>query len=462
MKQLFLLAAVFCGLAAASAQPGTPNNNAVKNEGRAPYRTEFVSYDIRKEAELGDPYGSKYYRPLTFKLNTSARFILFEATSDLPLLWLDRDVYIRDTGRTGRYRLLVNGREVGLNTDTYGTNDFYISPYLKDGINKFSLEFTSDIPGGDMEDYTLDEKRLIIENLFVWSQPKIHIFDYIAAGYPNPDGPDAIFALDIVLVNGFNMAETVTVGYDIYDPMGNLKEYTFTEVTIPGQGCDTVSFRNKIFGTEKYQYTSDKPELYKVMLSLKHQGRNTEYIPFRLGFGTTRFDGENIKRNDKTLYISAVEQDAANQRNTLRRLRLMKRRGINTLYVTRPQQQWFYDMCEENGLYIIDRAAVECDPKGGDRGPDGTVANNPAYLDRFIDRQQNIYQRNKNRANVIGWAIGSDSGNGYNMYKSYQWLKGADPDRVVVYPFAGGEWNTDIEIPEPQPLEHILEGMTSR
>ncbi len=461
MKRLFFLAALFTGFAA-SAQPGTPNNNAIKNEGRAPYRSEFISYDIRKEAESGERYGSKYYRPMMFKLNTAARFILFETSVDIPLLWIDRDVYIRDEGRTGRYRLKVNDREVGLNTDSYGTGDFYITPYLKDGINKFSLEFTSDVPGGDMEDFTLDEKRLVIENLFIWSQPRVHIFDYIVAGYPNPDGPDAFLDLAVVLVNGFNTDETVTVGYDIYDPLGKLKEYTFTEATIPGLGCDTVRFRNKIFGTEKYQYTADKPELYKVMLSLKHQGRNTEYIPFRVGFGTTRFDGENVQRNGRTVYISAAEQDAPTMRNTQRRLSLMKRRGVNTLYLTHPQQQWFYDMCEETGIYVIDRAAVECDPKGGDRGPGGTVANSPDHLARFIDRQQNMYHRNRNRANVIGWSIGSDSGNGYNMYKSYQWLKSADPDRVVVYQYAGGEWNTDIELPAPQPLEQVLEGMTSR
>lgn len=461
MKRLFLSATVLWA-ATAAAQPGTPNNNIIQDEGRAPYRSEFISYDIRKEADTGEPYGSKYYRPLVFKLNTSSRFILFETNIEIPLLWLEREVFIRDEGRTGRYRLKINGQEVGVNTDSYGMNEFYITPYLKDGFNKFSLEFTADIPGGELEHFTLDEKRLVIENLRLYSQPKIRVFDYYAAGRYDPEVGDMVLALDVILVNGFRTNETVTVGYDIYDPMGNLKDYGFEDVAIPAYGCDTVSFRNKVFGTEKFRYTAEKPELYKVMISLKHQGRGIEYIPFRIGFGSTKFDGDKIMRNDRTIYISAVEQDAPNERNTLRRLRLMKRRGINTLYLTRPQQKWFYDMCEEEGMYIIDRAAVDCDSQNDDRGTAGTIANNPGYAARFIDRQQNMYHRNKNRPNVIGWAIGSDCGNGYNMYKSYQWLKSVEPDRMVVYPYARGEWNTDMEIPDPQPLEKVLEGMSTR
>lgn len=461
MKRILLTAALFI-VTAAWGQPGTPNINAVRDEGRAPYRTIFTSYDIRKEAEAGDPYGSKYYRPLMFKLNTASRFILFEVRADIPLPWLERDVYIRDTGRTGRYRLKVNGREVGVNSDSYGTNDFYITPYLKEGTNLLALEFTADIPGGDMEQYDLDETRLIIENLHLWSQPKVHVFDYYISGYPHPEGLDGLLCLDMILVNGYNTPENVNVGYDIYDPNGNLKGYNYRDVTIPGQGCDTISFRDKLIGYEKFMYSADRPELYRVMLTIKYQGRPTEYIPVRLGFGTTGFDGEYANRNGKAVYISAAEQDAPNQRNTLRRLRLMKRRGINTLYLTRPQQQWFYDMCEDAGLYIIDCAAVQCDPRGGDRGPEGTVANNPAYLSRFIDRQQAMYHTNKNRPNVIGWALGAESGNGYNMYKSYQWLKSADPHRAVVYRFADGEWNTDMVPPEAQPLDNVLEGMTSR
>ncbi len=463
LKSLFTLHASLFTLLVAVAQQGAPNVNIIKDEGRAPYRTEFISYDIRGEADADLYEASKYFKPLLFKLNTAARTILFETTVEIPELWLERNVYIRDTGRTGRYRLTVNGQAAGMNTESYGTYDYWITPYLQAGANKIALEFTPDIPGGDMERFELDVQRLIIENLHIWSQPKIHIFDYIATGHYDEEYRDAVIDLAVVVANGYNMPETVTVGYDIYDPNGRLVDYTFKEgVKIPGRGCDTVRFYNKIMRTEKYQYSAENTSLYRVVLTLKYGGRNIEYIPFRLGFGLTEFDGTDVRRSGKTVFISAVEQDAPVQRNTLRRLRLMKRRGINTLYVTRPQQKWFYDMCALEGLYIIDRAGIECDPMDDDRGPEGTVANRPELLARFLDRQQAMFYRNRNRPNVIGWAIGGESGNGFNMYRAYRFMHALDETRPAVYQFAEGEWNTDIELPAPQPLTEILEGMTGR
>lgn len=83
------------------------------------------------------------------------------------------------------------------------------------------------------------------------------------------------------------------------------------------------------------------------------------------------------------------------------------------------------------------RKAVTGDPTA--RRP-----NKPEYLNDFIDRARSAYYRDRNRTCVIGWSLGSDSGNGYNMYKTYQWMKNADSVRPVIYVGADGEWNTDL------------------
>jgi beta-galactosidase len=450
MKRILLITALFVAVSVA-AQNGTPNHNAIQNEGRAPYRTRFISYDIRGEVDADKPVGSKYYRPLSFKPKAGGDFPLFEATVEIPSLWLERDIYIRDEGHTGRYLLRVNEYTVGVNSDTWGGGDYYLTPYLREGDNNLELEFATDyIPGGDMEYSISGETLSRIGNLYLWSQPKIHVFDYTIKGYPHPEGLDGVVELNVVMTNGYNFPETVTVGYDIYDPAGNLKSYNFVDAVIRGAGSDTVRFRDKLIGYQNHLYSAEKPGLYRIVLSVKYDNRPIEYIPVRLGFGTTRFDGTQLLRNDKPIKISAAEFEATDRKTTLTQLRALKKRGINTLYLARPEQKWFYDLCEAEGLYLIDCAAVECDPRDDDRGIGGTIANSPDHLPRFIDRQQELYYRGRNRANIIGWNIGSPSGNGYNMYKSYQWLKSADSTRMVVYRGANGEWNTDIELPTPQ------------
>ncbi|MDR0907693.1 MAG: hypothetical protein LBM63_03700 [Rikenellaceae bacterium] len=446
MKRILLIIALLV-VTSAVAQRGTPNTNAIRGEGHAPYRTRFMSYDIRGEAERGEPRGSKYYQHLSFVLRPGGETPVYEEIVNIPSLWLERDIYIRDKGHTGRYLLTVNGTSVGVNSDTWGGGDFYITPYLKEGENRLTMEFRNNIPGDELEFFTWDVPLSPIENLYIWSQPKIHVLDYTIAGYPNAEGTEGVVELDVVMVNGYNFPEKVNVGFDIYDPAGNLKSYTFTDVTIRGLGADTVHLRDKLFGFQKYFYTAEQPSLYKVVITVKYAGRPIEYIPLRLGFGATEWDGERVLRGGVPLTLTIAEWDEdkyQGQKSALAQLRYLKQQDFNTLYLHHPAHEWFYDMCEREGMYVIDCASVECDPRGDDRGVGGTVANAPKYLSRFIDRQQSLYYRGRNRANIVGWNIGTPSGNGYNMYKSYQWLKAADPTRMVIYDGVGGEWNSDV------------------
>ncbi len=442
MNRIFINTALFLWPAAAAfAQGGTTSDGYLPAEGRAPWRTEFISYDIRREADTGMLDGSKYYRALDFREVSPGNY---EATIEIPGLWIDRAVYIRDTGRTGRYLLTVNGERVGYNTDTYGAGEWYVTPRLVEGTNRIVIQMLSPASAGsDMERFDAPATRDRLTSLYLFSQPRVRIFDYIVSGHFDEVFKDNIVDLAVVVVNDFNMPEEVTVGYDIWDPTGERKDYFSVEATIPGRGRDTVRLRHKVLGTHRYQYSASNPSLYRIVLTLRHGGRPTEYIPFRMGFGLTTYDGTRVSRGGVPIAVKATEADFPTRTGSLEKLRALKRQGYNTIAVTRPQQKWFYEMTAAEGLWVIDRAAVECDPRGGDRTPDGTVANDPLYLDRFLDRQAAMFYRRRGYPNVIGWSIGSPSGNGYNMYKSYQLLKSLDPSRPVVYGGAEGEWNTD-------------------
>jgi beta-galactosidase len=399
--------------------------------------------------------GSQYYRDLHFGLTAATGIPTYETTVEVSGLWLDRAVYIRDTGRSGRYRLIINGEQAGLNTDGYSGGEWYVTPYLREGENLLTIEMLAPVgtEGADMEIPGTTETLgtpvtppMSLGSLYLFSQPRVRIFDYTVSGHFDEVFKDNIIDLAVIVVNDYNMPEKVRVGYDVWDPAGNLKEYAFKEAEIPGRGCDTVYLRNKVTGTHRYQYSAENPALYRVTLELRHEGRTTEYIPLRLGFGLTTYDGTAVSRGGTPIAVNSVEGDFPVRKGTLEKLRALKKQGFNTIAVTRPQQKWFYDMTAAEGLYVIDRAAVKCDPRGGDRSPGGTVANDPSYLPRFLDRQAAMFYRHRSYPNIIGWGIGSESGNGFNMYRSYRFLKSLDASRPVVYPWAEGEWNNDSVI----------------
>jgi beta-galactosidase len=66
-------------------------------------------------------------------------------------------------------------------------------------------------------------------------------------------------------------------------------------------------------------------------------------------------------------------------------------------------------------------------------------------VDDYLLAAENAFRRSRNHASVVGWSLGANEGNGYNLYKTYQLLKDLTGARPVVYDGAAGEWNTDME-----------------
>ena len=64
-----------------------------------------------------------------------------------------------------------------------------------------------------------------------------------------------------------------------------------------------------------------------------------------------------------------------------------------------------------------------------------------------MQRVEAMYERAHNHVCIIAFSLGNaGSGNGYNMYKAYQWLKSVEKSRPVIYEGADGEWNSDVQI----------------
>ena len=96
------------------------------------------------------------------------------------------------------------------------------------------------------------------------------------------------------------------------------------------------------------------------------------------------------------------------------------------------------------GMMVIDQANLNAPDNREDRTVGGTPTNDPKLVDEYIDRVRAMYYRSRNHTCIIAFALGGECGNGYNMYKAYQWLKSVAPDATVIYPDADGEWNTDF------------------
>ena len=218
-------------------------------------------------------------------------------------------------------------------------------------------------------------------------------------------------------------------------------------------------------------WTSEHPNLYKLLMYIKDGDKFTEIVPFNVGF--RRIEIKPIEQkaangkpyvclfiNGQPLKLKGVNIHEHNPatghyvtEELMRRdFELMKQHNLNSVRLCHyPQDRRFYELCDEYGLYVYDEANIESHGMYYDLRKGGSLGNNPEWLKPHMDRTINMFERNKNYPSVTFWSLGNEAGNGYNFYQTYLWVKEADKNimaRPVNYERAQWEWNSDMYVPQ--------------
>ena len=447
-RTIWTAALAACTLTAAAQIPGLEESTPVPlAEGGRIYRTEVVPYNARHDADARNREAGGYwmaFRPELITESSGDISAFYGAKVEIPFEWTDGRVFLHLENPGAGYSLWLNDRPVGEVNDALTPSEFDLTPYIRQGINTFRVlmharRLPIDATG---------TARPLFENSYLYYQNKRSIADFEIALVPDSLGRDfGMLDLKIVACNAYNYDEPVTVGYDIYSPQGKLLEFNMTEITIPGRSTDTVRYTPFIYGTyaNKWEAGSKNPPLYRVMLFTRRNGVYKEYMPLKIGFGKTEFvDGRLMRLGRELQLVRAEYNAAADRKTTLSELKSLKSKGKNTICPSCPQPAWFYELCDELGLYVIDCAALSAPERRDDRRVGGTPSNDPALVDEYLERVKSMYYRSRNFTCVIAYELGSPSGNGYNMYKAYEWLKSVEKSRPVIYGDAAGEWNSDL------------------
>lgn len=418
---------------------------AAQQAGRI-HRTEVIPYDTRHDAEARNRAAAKgyiVYEPEA--VATDGDVVAVGKLIDIPYAWTDGNTYLHLENVGTAYTLTVNGETVAEVEDASTPAEFALTPYIREGKNSVALMLRR---SRTAELNAVPAQRKAFENSYLYNQNKRSIRDFEIALVPDSTERFGILKLAIVAQNSFNYDEPVTVGYDIYSPQGKLLDFNIREVTIPGRSVDTVRFAPFIYHTYENKWEAGGkalPPLYKVMLFTRRNGAYKEYMPLKLGFGKTELVDGKLTRLGKELKLETAPYNAApDRKTTLAQLKALKANGKNAIAPDYPQPAWFYELCDELGLHVIDRANINAPERRDDRSVGGTPSNDPALADEYLERVKAMYYRSRNFTCIVAYALGGPSGNGYNMYKAYEWLNSVEKSRPVIYGDADGEWNSDL------------------
>lgn len=387
----------------------------------------------------------------------------------VPADWNGRDIYLHIAGAKSGCYVYVNGKEVGYNEDSKNPAEYLINDYLQPGKNVLTLKIFRWSTGSYLECQDFWRMSGIERDVFLYSQPKASVNDFRITSTLDDTYKSGIFRLAIDLKNHQTSTANLAVSYTLVDKDGKTVSESEQNVSVPSDKLSTVNFQQQL--PDVQTWTSEAPNLYKLFMTVKENGKVTEVIPYHVGFRRIEIkeidqkagngknyvvllvNGQPIKLRGVNIHEHNPETGHYVPEELMRKdFELMKRHNINTVRLCHyPQDRRFYELCDEYGLYVYDEANIESHGMYYDLRKGGTLGNNPEWLKPHIYRTINMFERNKNYPSVTFWSLGNEAGNGYNFYQTYLWVKKADKDimnRPVNYERAQWEWNSDMYVPQ--------------
>ena len=358
---------------------------------------------------------------------------IYRRSFSVPRGWKRRPVVLHFGAFEGVLYVLVNGQPVGLAKDSKTPAEFDISELVRhDAPNELHAVVVRWSDASFIEDQDQWWHAGLSRSISICS-PTVRDLDIRAS--LDEDLRHGHLAVDAG-VEGSAVDGTVT----LLDPRGR---EVFTAALSDGRLERPVR--------SPQGWSAEQPALYT--LELRAGG---ETISVRTGFRRVEVRDRQLLVNGEPVRICGVnrhDHDDVRGRALTRATmeadaRLMKQFNVNAARASHyPNDPYWLDLCDRYGLYVVDEANAESHAYYDD------LCRDPRYTGAFVERVQNMVERDKNHPSVILWSLGNESGYGPNHDAAAGWVRKRDSSRPLHYEgairrdWSGGRAASDIVCP---------------
>lgn len=367
----------------------------------------------------------------------------YRNTFIVPADWTGKQIILHIGSATSNIRVWINGKEVGYSQDSKLEARFDVTKFVKPGEeNLFAFEIFRWCDGTYLEDQDFWKLAGIARETYLTAREKEHIEDINV----NADA-EGNLSWKVLTTKGIKevIFKIPRLGYSL----------TLNKPSAVKDGL-------KVFeGTAHFDdvrlWSAETPNLYYVEVNATDGKKSCGRASMTTGFRTVKIEGKMLYVNGKPILIKGVNRHEMNpygayvisKEDMLRDIRIMKELNINTVRTCHyPDDPYWYELCDEYGLYVIDEANNEAHGLGYG---EGTIAKNPLYNKEITNRVERMMCRDRNHPSIIVWSLGNESGNGQNFIDAYDFAKTFDTTRPVQYERAQGgdcrDRNSDIFCP---------------
>ncbi len=403
-------------------------------------------------------YGTPIYTNITYPFPNDPPFIRrtnpvgsYFRTFDLPEDWKNDQIILNFGGVSSAFYVWVNGQMVGYSQDSRLPAEFDITEKVHSGKNTVAVQVFRWSDGSYLEDQDHWRMSGIHREVMLLAQPRVAINDFFVRTKFDENLENALLQIrpTITLKDSIS-TKGWTIEAQLFSPTDKAKFAEPLKVDVNKIRYESHPQRDDVyFGIMETEvempqkWSAELPVLYTLVLSLKdEQGKLVESRSSKVGFRDIRIEDGVFLVNGKPVKIYGVNRHdhsetggkTVTRDEMLKDVLLMKQYNLNAVRTCHyPNDPYFYDLCDEYGLYVLDEGDIET------HGGGGFLTNQPTWHSAFVDRIIRMVERDKNHPSVIIWSLGNESGTGPNHAAASTWVKEFDPTRPIHYEGAQGD-----------------------
>ncbi|WP_328433625.1 glycoside hydrolase family 2 TIM barrel-domain containing protein [Streptomyces sp. NBC_00425] len=399
---------------------------------------------------------------------------VYERGFDVPAEWAGRRIVLQVGAAESVLLVHVDGRPVGVSKDSHLAAEFDLSDVVRPGgrhLVRLTVVKWSD--ASHIEDQDQWWHGGITRSVLLYATDPLHLADVDVVA--SADGElrvdcrvrDAGGALPAGWyvsgeLDGLPLARDA--GFDLANAREERVSAFLGEVRL---GVRVPGVR---------AWSAETPDLYGLTLRLhRADGSVADTSRHRIGFRDVTIVGRDLLVNGERIFVRGVNRHdfhpltgrTVSHEDMRADLVVLKRYGFNAIRTAHyPNDPALYDLADELGFYVVDEADIESHDHAHE------IADDPRYLNAFVDRVSRMVLRDKNHPSVIVWSLGNESDYGANHDAAAGWVRRHDPTRPVQYEgaaklgWADPEVASDIACPMYAPLEdcvaHALSGLQTK
>ena len=378
--------------------------------------------------EINPPFMPKDYNPIgiyykQFKLDSN---------------WNSKEIFIHFGGVNSAFYLWINGKKVGYSEGSKTPAEFNITDFLKKGKNSIMVQVIRWSDGTYIEDQDFWRLSGIERDVYLYAQPKLAIRDFFVKTQLNDNLDESSIEIEIDLKNYSADNNNVKVVANLYDQYKKLVVSAVKQSKINSNSLSKIKLVDKL--QKPLLWSAEIPNLYHLTITTYKDGEVLESIGNQVGFRKIELKKGLVFLNNQPILFKGVnrhEHDefkghVVSKESMLNDIRIMKQNNINAVRTSHyPNDPYWYKLCNQYGIYVIDEANVESHGFGYEK--ENTPAFKPEFDSMHMDRWIRMVERDKNHPSIIMWSLGNEAGDGPVFVRGYDWIKKFDNSRLTIY-----------------------------